>query len=259
VDDAAPASEPAAPAGKDVRQAQPAWGTQKISEESLEAALDWLSTEPSKPAPPADPVSPSAGAPASEAVPPPSADVPVNPQPASMAISRYEDLVAERLWETKPSERGARWHWANSRWVIAGTLLVLLAALALLAFLRWRTPAPAPVDSVSVRPAPKEQAVQPPPAVQEPQKATVQPRPQSVVPAPSRVQPRTTVERVEPPAASVNRTPTVTHTRAAAAAEAESAPAQERAKPRAPQAAKCSDAVTVLGLCGPPPGRGNPQ
>jgi hypothetical protein len=208
--------------------------------------------EPVRHLPPSEAASPSDVAPPLQAA-PSGADPRAEPLPPSMAISRYEELVSERLWETQPVEATA-WR-RHPRSIIAGALLVLLAALAVVAFF-WRTLAPSTPDNVTLRPPANERAVNPRP-LQEAPTHTLARSPQSAtVAAPPPVPPRTSIERTEPPAPSMIRTPAVTHTQATAGAAA--LPARERATPRAPKpAANCSDALTVLGLCSPDSTRGN--
>ena len=208
--------------------------------------------EPVRHLPPSEAASPPDVAPPSQAA-PSGADARSEPLPSSMAISRYEELVSERLWETQPVKPTLAWR-THLRSIIAGALLVLLAALAMVAFF-WRTLAPSTLDNVTLRPPAKERAVNRRPVAQEAPTHTLARSPQSTVPAPPPVPPRASIERTEPPAPAMIRAPAVTHTQAAAAA---AVPARERATPRAPKpAANCSDAVTVLGLCSPDTARGN--
>lgn len=160
----------------------------------------------------------------------------VEPQPPSMAISRYEELVAERLYETQPVKPAPAWrrYW---RAVIAGTLLVILALLAVLAFRPFlrRTEAPNPPANVTEAPRAAETPTH-----------TLERSPPSVVPAPPPPPPRAAAERAELPGPSISRAPRVTHTQAVQAAPVL---APDRAQPRAAQASNCSDAVAALGLC----------
>jgi len=248
VGDAVPPSDTASPSGADLRA-----GTQDGWDGRVDAYLEEVDrqlatspatkTEPVKRAPPSDiPPPPDA--------PPRSAEPRAEPPPASMAISRYEELVSERLWETQP-EPAPVWRRPLPR-LVAGALLVLLAVLAMIAFF-WRTGAPA---NMALRPPAKERAVDPLPVVQEAPTHTAPRAPQSAVPAAPAAPPRASVERTEPPAPSVVRTPTVTHTQAVGAAAV--VPARERATSRPPKpAANCSEASTVLGLCGAESSRGN--
>jgi hypothetical protein len=100
-----------------------------------------------------------AAAPAPEAAQPSGAPVRPKPEPASMAISRYEELVAERLGDAEPVTATPAWR----RKVIAGALLVMLAGLAVAAFF-WRTIGPSPANNVAGRPPANERAVSPPAA-----------------------------------------------------------------------------------------------
>ncbi len=172
-------------------------------------------------------------------------------QPPSMSIGRYEALVSERLWETQPASALPAWR-RHSRKIVAAVLLVLVAALAVAAFF-WRTPG---TPDIAVRTPAKDRAINPPPVVaQEAPTHTLPRAPQSTVPAAPAAAPRASVERIEPPAPVTVRTPPVTHTQAAAAA---AVAAPERATPRAPKpASNCSEAVSVLGLCGADKARGN--
>lgn len=189
-------------------------------------------------------------APAPEAAVRSGAEPRAEPPPASMAISRYEELVSERLWETQP-EPAPLWRRPLPR-LVAGALVVLLALLAMVAFF-WRTSAP---GNMALRPPAKERAVDPLPVAQEAPTHTAPRAPQSAVPAAPAAPPRASVERTEPPAPSLVRTPAVTHTQAMGAAAV--VPARERAisRPSKP-AANCSEASTVLGLCGAESSRGN--
>lgn len=197
-------------------------------------------TEPVRRAPPPE------AAPLSDVAPP------SEPLPASMAISRYEELVSERLIETEPVEPTPAWR-RHMRSIIAGALLLLLAALAMVAFF-WRTLAPSTPDNITLRPPAKERAANARPLAQDAPTHTLPRSPQSTVPAPPPVPPRASIERTEPPAPPMIRTAPVTHTQAAGPAPVA---ARERAAPRAPKpAANCSDAVTVLGLCSADTARG---
>jgi len=249
VGDAVPPSETASPSGAEVRA-----GTQEGWDNRVDAYLEeidrQLATSPApktehvKRAPPPDIAPPPDPAPRSEAEPR------AEPPPASMAISRYEELVSERLWETQP-EQAPVWRRPLPR-LVAGALVVLLALLATIAFF-WRTSAP---GNMTLRPPAKERAVDPLPVAQEAPTHTAPRAPQSAVPAAPAAPPRASVERTEPPAPSVVRTPAVTHTQAMGAAAV--VPARERATSRPPKpAANCSEASAVLGLCGAETSRGN--
>jgi hypothetical protein len=163
------------------------------------------------------------------------ADPRVEPQPPSMAISRYEELVAERLYETQPVKPAPAWrrYW---RAVIAGMLLVILALLAVFAFRAFPRRTEAPNSPANVTEAPR--------AAETPTH-TLERSPPKVVPAPPPPPPRAAAERAELPGPSISRAPRVTHTQAVPAA---AVPAPDPAKPRT-QASSCSDAVAALGLC----------
>jgi len=108
-------------------------------------------------APTSNAASAPAAAPAPQAAEPP-AGVPVRPkpEPASIAISRYEELVAERLGDAEPVTATPAWR----KKVIAGALLVMLAGLTVVAFF-WRTIGPSPANNADGRPPANEQAVSP--------------------------------------------------------------------------------------------------
>jgi len=174
------------------------------------------------------------------------ADPRVELQPPSMAISRYEELVAERLWETQPVKPAPAWR-RYLRAVIAGTLLVLLTLLAVFAFRAFvrRTEAPNPPANVTETPRTKEAPTH-----------TLERSPPNVVPAPPPPPARAATERADLPGPSISRAPRVTHTQAVQAAPVL---APDRAQPRAAQAANCSDAVAALGLCRSEASRGKTQ